>query len=240
MRTTNESPTLSIVCPAYNEEGAIADAVEDVVRDVFSVVGDAELIVVNDGSRDRTGEILDQLARNEPRLRVLHKANGGHGPALRTGLDAATGRWLMLIDSDRQLPLTNFPALWEAAQAGDGAFAIRQQRDDPQLRLLLTRVVRGSLAALFGAHIRDANVPLKVFSRELWQAARVHIPEDTLAPSLFVAVFAHVRGWRISMVRIPHRRRQTGVVSIRRWKLLKFCWRAFGQLMAFRSRLREL
>jgi glycosyltransferase involved in cell wall biosynthesis len=234
MPPSDSNPTLSIICPAYNEQGAIADAVADVVRDVFAVVPDAELIVVDDGSRDRTGEILDTLAASEPRLRVVHKPNGGHGPALRTGLDAAKGSWLMLIDSDRQLPLSNFRALWAAAQAGDGAFAIRQHRDDPRLRLILTRIIRHSLTLLFGVRLRDANVPFKVFRRELWLEAAPLIPADTLAPSLFLAVFAASRDRRIATIEIPHRARETGVVSIRRWKLIKFCWKAFGQLLAFR------
>ena len=79
---TPARPTLSVVMPAYNEEAAIADAVRDVQTHVFPVVPDAELIVVDDGSRDRTGALLDDLAAREPRLRVLHQANAGHGPAL--------------------------------------------------------------------------------------------------------------------------------------------------------------
>jgi len=82
--------------------------------------------------------------------------------------------------------------------------------------------------------LRDANVPFKVFRRELWLEAAPLIPADTLAPSLFLAVFAASRDRRIATIEIPHRARETGVVSIRRWKLIKFCWRAFGQLLAFR------
>ena len=128
-----DRPTLSVVMPAYNEEGAIEDAVRDVWEHVFPLVPDAELIVVDDGSRDRTGEILDRLAATEPRLRVIHKANGGHGPAIRTGLDAASGEFVFLIDSDRQIPLIAFPPLWEAARTRDGAFGVSKKRNDPRL-----------------------------------------------------------------------------------------------------------
>ena len=85
------TPELTIVMPAYNEEQGIAEAVAEVLREVVARVPGSELVVVDDGSRDATGRILDELARAEPALRVIHQPNGGHGRALRTGLDAAAG-----------------------------------------------------------------------------------------------------------------------------------------------------
>jgi len=230
---------VSVIMPAYNEEGAIAAATAEVREWVLDRIPGAELVVVNDGSRDRTGAILDQLAADDPRIRPLHKPNGGHGPALRTGIDAARGERLFLIDSDRQIPLSAFPALWDAMEAGrDAAFGLRAHRDDPALRLWLTRVIRGVLPMLFGVRVTDANVPFKLLRRRLWEEARDAIPPDTLAPSLFLAVYARARGYDVAEIEVPHRERQTGVVSIRRWRLFAFCARAFRQLLAFRRRLR--
>jgi dolichol-phosphate mannosyltransferase len=236
-RSPSARVTLSVVMPAYNEEAAIEHAVRDVVENVFPVVPDAELIVVDDGSRDATGALLDRLAEAEPRVRVIHKPNAGHGPALRTGLDAASGVFVLLVDSDRQIPLTAFPSLWEAARHNDGAFGVRKTRHDPRLRLLLTRVIRASLRPLLGVNLHDANVPFKLVRTSAWEAARPFIPEDTLAPSLFLAVFMAKAGYEVAEVDIPHKERETGTGSIRRWKLLKFCARGFGQLLTFRSRL---
>lgn len=236
--TTAARAPLSVIMPAYNEEGAIGEATAEVREWVLDKIPGAELVVVNDGSRDKTGAMLDEIAKADPRVRVIHKPNGGHGPALRTGLDAATGDCLFLIDSDRQIPLSAFAPLWDAVQSGrDGAFGVRAHREDPTLRLWLTKVVRGSIPLLFGVRVRDSNVPYKVFKRRLWDEAKPLIPPDTLAPSLFLAVFAAKKKFDIATLPIPHRERQTGVVSIRRWKLFKFCWKAFGQLMEFRRRL---
>jgi dolichol-phosphate mannosyltransferase len=231
------SKPLSVIMPAYNEAECIADAVAEVRRDVLDLVPEAELVVVNDGSKDRTGTILDDLAAADPRVRVIHQPNGGHGRALRTGLDAAQGEYLFLIDSDRQIPQAAFADLWEEAKRGDGAFGIRVKRNDPALRLALTRVVRNSLALLFGVKLYDANIPFKVIRRAVWEKARPLIPADTLAPSLFLAVFAVRTGCKLVFREVSHRERETGVVSIRRWKLLKFCARAFRQMIAFRWRL---
>src|SRR5690606_21860018 len=119
-----------------------------------------------------------------------------------------------------------------------GAFGVRVRRNDPPFRLFLTRQIRRTLRPLFGVRLRDANVPFKVVRRSAWEAARPYIPEDTLAPSLFLAVFMKVRGMDVAEVDVAHKERETGVASIRRWKLLRFCGRAFRQLLAFRRRLR--
>lgn len=236
---TEKPPTLSVVMPAYNEEGAIEDAVAEVREWVLDRIAGAELIVVDDGSRDRTGAILDSVSASDPRVRVIHRQNGGHGPALRTGLEAARGERLFLMDSDAQIPLSAFAPLWDAVSNGrDAAFGVRARRQDPVLRLWLTRVIRRTLPLLFGVRLADANVPFKLMRRRLWDDARSLIPEDTLAPSLFLAVFAAARSYNVAELPVPHRERQTGVVSIRRWRLVKFCARALRQLLVFRRRLR--
>jgi glycosyltransferase involved in cell wall biosynthesis len=226
--------------PAYNEEGGVADAVRAVQQHVFTIVPNAELVAVNDGSRDRTGAILDELAAQDPRVHTVHKQNGGHGPALITGLTASRGEYLFLIDSDNQIPLESFAPLWLKVQNGhDAAFGVRRVRHDARLRRVLTRVIRAALTALFGVRLRDANIPFKVFRRQLWDDAAPLIPADTLAPSIFFAVHAVRHGANIAFVEVGHRDRTTGTVSIRRWKLIKFCARAWRQLLAFRSQLKS-
>lgn len=251
---------LSVVMPAYNEEGAIAGAIDDVRRHVFAVVPDAELIVVNDGSKDRTGALLDELAAAEPRLRPVHQANAGHGPAIWRGMSEARGEWVLLIDSDRQIPLEHFAAAWRAVQAGDvtatgnaaaaatrgvrgsrgaqgvdACFGERRRRADHRFRRGLTMVIRGVVSVLFFVPARDLNVPFKLFRRELFESSRRLIPPTTLAPSLFLAIIA-LRTRRVAVVEVEHRDRATGVVSIRRWKLVKFCLRGLRQLLTFRVR----
>lgn len=223
--------------PSYNEEAAIEQAVREVERNVLMAIPGAELVVVNDGSRDRTGLILDKLAVENAYVRVIHQTNKGHGRALRTGLDSARGEYIFLIDSDRQIPIEAFGVLWQALGDADAAFGLRSERHDPKLRLILTAVVRFVLRVAFRTPLRDANVPFKILRRSIWLEARNVIPEDTLAPSIFLAVYMRRRGFKIIEREVPHCERTTGVVSIRRWKLLKFCARAFIQLLAFRRKL---
>jgi len=231
------TPILSVVMPAHNEEEAIEAAVRDLQEHVFPIVPGSEAIVVDDGSRDQTGEILDRLAESEPRAKVIHQQQGGHGRALRTGMDAARGEFLFLLDSDRQIPVEAFGALWDAAQGRDGAFGVRAARNDPKVRLMLSWFIRRAIALFFRASLRDPNVPFKVLRRQIWLDARELIPEDTLAPSLFLAVYTRERGHEIIELDVHHRERETGTVSLRHWKLLKFCLKAFRQLLEFRRTL---
>jgi glycosyltransferase involved in cell wall biosynthesis len=229
---------LSVVMPVYNEEDAIAAAVGDVTQHVLSVVPGAELVVVNDGSRDRTGAMLDVLSARDPRIRVIHQANSGHGGAVINGIEAAGGESIFLIDSDRQIPLDDFPSAWATLGAGaDAVFGVRRRRHDPALRLYLTRLIRRAVRVLFGVTLEDANVPYKLFRRAVWQQARPLIPDGTLAPSLFLAIVTRLGGHTIVEVDIVHKERDTGEVSIRRLKLLKFCARGLSQMLELRRRL---
>lgn len=228
--------TLSVVMPVYNEEDAIARVVAEVRSHILDAVAGSELIVVDDGSRDATGALLDDMARSDTRLRVVHQENRGHGGALMAGVDSARGAWVMLIDGDGQVALDEFPNAWSEAIGGhDAVFGVRRRRYDPPLRLWLSAVIRVSLTMLFSVSLLDANAPYKLVRRSVWKNARACIPAGTLAPSLFLAVYARRRGVSMLELDVVHRPRMTGESSIRRWRLLKFCLRAFRQLLAFRS-----
>ena len=234
-----DSPRLSVVMPVYNEEGAIVAAVDEVKQYVLSVVPEAELVVVDDGSRDGTGGLLDTAAASDPRIKVIHQPNGGHGAALVTGLKAATGEYLFLIDSDRQIPLDNFKVAWTEVMAGrDAVFGVRRRRYDPVLRLYLTRLVRQSINVLFRINLRDANVPYKLFKRLIWTETRDCVPDGTLAPSMFLAIAARSRGYNILELDVTHKERDTGEVTLRKFRLLKFCARGFGQMLGLMRRVR--
>jgi dolichol-phosphate mannosyltransferase len=184
------------------------------------------------------------LAAADPRVKVVHTPNGGHGPALMRAIDASRGEFVLLIDSDNQISLEHFGPMWTAVSAPgprriDAAFGIRRIRQDAQIRRVLTKIINGTLSALFGIWIRDANVPFKLVRRSVWVEARRYIPDGTLAPSLFLAAYMLRTKREIAYFDVVHKERETGTVSIRRWKLIKFCARAFRQLLTFRTTLRQ-
>jgi len=234
-----DSPRLSVIMPVYNEEGAIGAAVDEVKQFVLALIPESELVVVDDGSRDGTGRLLDAAAADDPRIRVIHQPNGGHGAALLTGLKAATGEYVFLIDSDRQIPLDDFKAAWAEVMAGrDAVFGVRRRRHDPVLRLYLSRLIRHSVNVLFRINLRDPNAPYKLFRRGIWTGARDCVPDGTLAPSLFLAIAAKSRGYNVLEVDVTHKERDTGEVTLRKFKLLKFCARGLGQMFGLIRRVR--
>jgi dolichol-phosphate mannosyltransferase len=230
---------LSVVMPAYNEEGSIEEAVRDVQRCVFSIVPDSQLIVINDGSKDNTGKILDRLACEEHRIRVINRQNGGHGRAVRTGLDAAEGEFIFQIDSDRQMPLDDFQKLWQAARSRDGAYGIRATRNDSRLRIALSAVLRLLIRLLYGVDVPDANVPCKLVRREAWLEAKNYIAEDSAIPSILLAIILAYRGYDIETIPWPHVERSSGKCSIRSWKLVKYCWSSLSEILLLRLRMNK-
>lgn len=228
--------------PAYNEADGIETAIAAVQENVLTLVPNAEMVIVNDGSRDKTGEIADAIAAKDPRIRVLHTKNGGHGTALMRGIDAAKGEFVFLIDGDNQIPLEFFPQLWALVHEKhlEGAFGIRRARNDAYIRRALTAFIGFSLIMMFRIRIKDANVPYKLVRRSVWVQARHFIPDGTLAPSLFLSVYMKRKQCDLDFVNVAHRDRIAGEVSIKRWKLIKFCARGLRQLLDLRAALRGI
>jgi glycosyltransferase involved in cell wall biosynthesis len=229
---------LSIVMPVWNEEAVVGALVEDLDREVLDRLDSAELIVVDDASTDATPEILDALAQQKPRLRVVRsERNRGHGPSVVHGLTLADADWVFQLDSDGQFVIGDFWELWRHREGADLVLGVRVDRQDPLHRLLLTRVIAVTVSALVGRRLRDPNTPFRLARQTLVEDVRPLLGPSTLAPSIYVAAAAAVRGWRVAEVPVTHRRRAGGTSSLRRLRLLRFALRGLLQLLAFRVRL---
>lgn len=221
---------LSVVMPAYNEEASIDRAIDEVVRDVFAVVADAELVVVDDGSRDATAGRVAAWGARDPRVRLVRRANGGHGAALMTGLEAARGRRCLLVDSDAQIGLAGFRDTWAAAATADAVLGVRSPRRDPLHRLVLTRAVRALLRIAYRVPYEDANVPYKLVGREWCDRLRAIAPTAPVIPSILLAVLLARGGAKVVEQRVAHRPREGGTGSLKAARLARFCVRAWREL----------
>jgi glycosyltransferase involved in cell wall biosynthesis len=221
--------------PAFDEEASIEAAIDEVRECVLDRVAGARLIVIDDGSRDATGAILDRIG-TDPGIRVVHQANAGHGPALRAGLDHADAEWILLVDSDRQIPMTAFDALWASRTGVDAVFGRRTNREDTAVRRIVTGVLRLLLTVLFAVPLADSNAPFKLLRRDLWTDAARAIPPGCTIPSVLIAAYVVRTGRPHAIVPVEHRRRSAGQTSLRSLKLFRFSARAAGELIAFRLR----
>lgn len=231
---------ISVIMPAYNEAASIAASVEDVEQGVFSVVEDGELIVIDDGSTDQTGVLLDELASKYPRLRVIHQANAGHGPSLIRGVAEARGETVLLLDSDRQIKLDGFGEHWRRMGREDlvAFLGVRTPRHDAAHRLVISRLMRVLIHLCFGQAPRDAGAPYKIVRRSQWNEATESIAKDSWVPSVLLAVFL-LRRYRDRTVEeaVTHLARDQGESTLNFTRLTRFCRKATTEIFAFRRAL---
>ncbi len=166
--------------PAYNEEAGLAHSVRQVLAKLDDLRVDAELLIVDDGSRDGTGDIADELAAGNERVRAVHHpVNRGIGAGFVTGVVQACGEWLILIPADLALDLDELPKYLEAAPAADIVVGIRSDRSDYTLfRRLVSWVNIRLIQTLFGMRQRQFNYVsmyrldvLREIDIEYWRSA---------------------------------------------------------------------
>ena len=229
--------TLSIVMPAYNEAEHIEQCVSEWHERVVARVPGAELVVVNDCSRDDTAQRLELLSARLPELRVLTTAvNSGHGPALRLGLDFARGEFVFHTDSDRQHTPDDFWSLWEHRQSTDFVFGVRERRADGMFRASVSSIMQMINAVLWGTWISDANCPYKLMRRSALEQVLAAIPPTTFIPMVLVSVLARRAGFRVAEVRVRHFPRVAGQQSLTglvKWG--RIGRRCVGELVAVRA-----
>ncbi len=156
---------ISVVVPVYNEEDGV-DTVLDQVHAVMGATGKAyEVIAVDDGSTDRSAEIL---AKRSDVTVIAHPANEGYGRALKTGISAARGEWIAILDADATYPVGALTSLLDARAGYDMVVGARFDRRNISLpRRIGQSVMRLLVRALVHVHVPDLNSGLRVFRREL-------------------------------------------------------------------------
>jgi dolichyl-phosphate beta-glucosyltransferase len=167
------SPTYSIVIPAYNERARIGATLERVLAYVEQQGWAAEIIVVNDGSRDDTVKVVRSYAEKDSRLRLLENpGNRGKGYSVRNGMLHATGEVLLFSDADLSSPVEEAPKLIEAIRAGaDVAIGSRWLRSELQTqrqsvrRQLMGRVFNLVPRLVLGLSFKDTQCGFKAFTR---------------------------------------------------------------------------
>lgn len=157
MKFTDRS--LTVVIPAYNEEGSLEKIVLDTLQTVRRSVESFEVIIVDDGSTDGTGEIARRLARNYPRVRaVSHERNLGSGEAIKTGIKHATCDYVIYIPADNQFNIKELDAFVALTEKADIVMGVRLERSDYSwFRLLSSRVFIALANFLFGFRYKDVN-----------------------------------------------------------------------------------
>ena len=238
-RTTDERPrfpgrAVSVFFPMYDEE----ENVEPTVRKAFEVlpelIDEFELIVVDDGSRDRTAEIADRLAREHPEVRVVHhETNRGYGAAVKSGIAAARHELVFFTDGDLQFDLQEIELLLERIDRYDAVVGYRKRRNDPFHRSVNTFLWNRLVALAFGLRMRDVDCAFKLFRSE---ALRALPPLSTGGAILSTELMVQLQrsGARFTEVGVNHYPRRRGEQS---GASLRVIARAFKELFQLSRRI---
>jgi glycosyltransferase involved in cell wall biosynthesis len=206
-------PRLTFFFPAYNEEENVERTVELALADVGPMVdGSLEVLIVDDGSSDRTPQLADARAAADPRVRVHHQPNRGYGGALKAGFGHAHGELICFSDGDLQFDLKEMARLLDRlADAGkpvDGVIGYRIKRRDPFHRIFIAKTYNAIVSVAFGLRVRDIDCAMKVFRREAFEGLRLDSDGPFLSAELLIKLRA--RGTRMAQVGVNHYPRAAG------------------------------
>jgi glycosyltransferase involved in cell wall biosynthesis len=177
-----------------------------VLRDLAS---EYEIIVVDDGSTDRTGAIADRLASENRHIRVIHHPkNQGYGLALRSGFAAARYELVFYTDGDLQFDVAELAKLIPLMREADIVSAYKLRRMDGWERRIVSWVYNTSLRVLFGLPIRDVNCGFKLYRREIFDRITLHSTRGLIDAEVLLK--ARRAGFRIAQIGVTHYRRREG------------------------------
>ena len=204
---------LSAFLPAHNEAANIRAAAESLLRVLPRVARRWELIIVNDGSSDRTGALAEVLARSHRgRVRVVHHPrNEGYGAALRSGLAAARFEYVFFTDADCQFDAAELPLLLQPLEHAEAVVGWRRARADCLYRRLISAGWNRLVCGLLRLDLRDVNCAFKVFRRSA--VAEIEIAADGATASAELMAQLVRRGNRVVQMPVAHFPRPAGVPS---------------------------
>src|SRR3989338_293656 len=164
---------LSIVLPCYNEEQNIESIVHSTMDWLKTKKFPSEIVIVNDGSTDKAGEVLQKIIKSFPSVKIVtHEKNLGYAVAVRSGCDAAKGDIVGFMDSDGQFDPRDFDRLLPWLENFQFVTGRRAHRADPLVRCLFGKLLGAMNFLVLGLWVRDINCGLKIFRREVWNRVR--------------------------------------------------------------------
>ncbi|MEB3220505.1 MAG: glycosyltransferase family 2 protein [Candidatus Sericytochromatia bacterium] len=226
--------SISVVMPAYNEEDIIEKVARDAATYLETVTADYEVVIVNDGSRDRTGEILDALHGENPRIVPVHQENKGYGGALQAGFRSAKKDYVFFMDSDNQFDIRELDKLLPHLSSVDVVLGYRENRQDHLGRKFNALGWRTLVDMLFGLGVRDIDCAFKIFKREKLQMA---LPESEGA-MVNTEMLVKLKRRKTPWVEVPvsHFARVGGKATGANWRVIV---KAFRELLMLHGKLKN-
>ncbi len=218
---------VSVVVPVYDELANLRPLVEELDRTLSVRPVQVEIILVDDGSRDGSSTLIDELAQSHPHVRGLHfRRNRGQTAAFDAGFKAATGQAVVTIDADLQNDPADIFTLLDALEECDAAVGYRRKREDSLVRRWSSRIANAIRNRLSGDDIIDTGCSLKAFRRECLSSVKLFTGMHRFLPTLL-----KFEGYRIVQIPVNHRARRSGYSKYGVWNR---ALTAFVDLLAVR------
>lgn len=217
---------LFIIIPAYNEQ----DNIRQVLDDWYPVIeshngnGESRLIIIDDGSKDDTYRIMKKYATDHPLFKPITKTNSGHGATVLYGYHYSLKHdadFVFQTDSDGQTLPSEFEQFWDQREAYDMIIGWRNNRQDGESRVFVTRVLRFVIRICFGVSVKDANTPFRLMKADTLRRYIDLIPKDFNLSNVILSVIYAKKGCRVKYLPITFRPRQGGINSINMKKIFK-------------------
>ncbi|KKW39276.1 hypothetical protein A2454_02800 [Candidatus Peribacteria bacterium RIFOXYC2_FULL_55_14] len=197
---------ISLIIPAFNEEGAILQTLEQAHKALNQCGDSYEIIVVNDGSTDGTGALLRKAVH--PAVTVVHhNTNRGNGAALKTGIRHAKGNTLAIVDADGTYPISRFPDLYRTMQKEKADMVVGARRINPQAVSLHNRIGKWILTKL-AVHLTQMNIPdinsgMRMMDRALVERF-MHLFPDGFSSCITITLAALTNGYNVTFIPIDY------------------------------------
>lgn len=233
---------LYIIIPAYNEEENISQVVGQWHPIAEQAGGESRLVVLNDGSRDGTGQALKELEKEYPRLISINKENQGHGATILRGYRYAISQgadYIFQTDSDGQTRPEEFWRLWRDRSRCGLLIGHRKGRQDGASRVLVTKVLKGVLFLCFGVWTADANTPYRLMRASQLKHVLKRIPPAFNLSNVLMTVVYERYHLGVHYYPITFLPRQGGVNSINLPKIVRIGWQALRDFARLGRRYRR-
>ena len=235
--------TLYIVVPAYNESENIEALIEDwyPVVERHNETGDSRLVIINDGSKDNTYEMLCKAAETRPLLIAQTKPNGGHGSTVLYGYRYAIEHgadYIFQTDSDGQTLPSEFDAFWDMREQYDAIIGDRSDRQDGRGRVFVEHTLLTLLRIMFGVKMPDSNAPFRLMKSELVNKYLKVMPENYNLPNVILTTCFVKFKEKVRFVHVTFRPRQGGVNSINFKKIFKIGVQAIKDFIEIKKNMK--
>lgn len=203
--------SLSFVLPCYNEEENIEQMVIDSVEVCSKLADQYEIIVVNDGSKDKSLQILEELVKRYNVLKVINQSNTGYGGAIKRGFTESKMDWIFFTDSDRQFNLNDLYSFIPFTSNFKFIFGYREKRADSFHRILIAKMLKvwNKLWLGFPLYIKDIDCAFKLMHREDFERTYPIISSGGMVNSEFILKI-HKLGYQIKQIPVHHYSREKG------------------------------